>query len=43
MVTGPLVVELALVKCRQLLVFYSGQQSDPSLEWRRADVLKKKW
>ena len=39
-VTGPKVVELALVKYHQRLVAYLGQTSNPSLAWNKADVLE---
>ena len=38
METGPLVVELTLVKCHWRLFVYLGQTSNPSSAWKKVDV-----
>ena len=38
--TGPLVVELILVKCHQRLVVNPRTMSNPSFAWKKADFFK---
>ena len=40
MVTGPLVVELTLVKCHRRLVVSLGKTSNTRLVWKKAEVFK---